>query len=93
MGAELEANSQFHAAPAGDFLRVEVESKRRRTYEWVLHHTGAPKVVADESEAYARVARRALLRVGSWWHDDARNDLHLVMRAEPGTDRIVNISF
>ncbi len=90
---ELETNSQFHAAPAGDFLRVEVESKRRRTYEWVLHHTGAPKVVADESETYARVARRALLRAGTWWHDDARNDLHLVMRAEAGTDRIVNISF
>jgi alpha-glucosidase (family GH31 glycosyl hydrolase) len=90
---DLEENSQFHAAPAGDFLRVEVESKKRRTYEWILHHTGAPRVVAEESGAYARVARRALLRPGAWWHDDARNDLHLMMRAEAGTDRIVNISF
>ena len=44
---ELEENSQFHAAPAGDFLRVEVESKRRRTYEWVIHHTKAPREVED----------------------------------------------
>jgi alpha-glucosidase (family GH31 glycosyl hydrolase) len=91
--ADLEENSQFHAAPAGDFLRVEVESKKRRTYEWILHHTGAPRLLAEESGVYARVARRALLRPGAWWHDDARNDLHLMMRAEAGTDRIVNISF
>jgi len=90
---EMDENSQFHAAPAGDFVRVEVESKRRRTYEWILHHTRAPRVVAEESGAYTRVARRALLRPGFWWHDDARNDLHLMMRAEAGTDRIVNISF
>jgi hypothetical protein len=90
---ELEENSQFHAAPAGDFVRVEVESKRRRTYEWVLHHTGAPRLVADETRSYARVARRAMLRAGTWWHDDARNDLHVMLLAEAGTDRIVNISF
>jgi alpha-glucosidase (family GH31 glycosyl hydrolase) len=90
---ELEENSQFHAAPAGDFVRVEVESKKRRTYEWVLHHTGVPRVVAEESGAYRRVARRALMVPGCWWHNDARNDLHLVLRAEAGTDRIVNLSF
>jgi alpha-glucosidase (family GH31 glycosyl hydrolase) len=90
---DLDENSQFHAAPAGDFLRVEVESKKRRTYEWVLHHTRAPREVSEESRAYTRVARRTLLRAGTWWHDEARNDLHLVMRVEAGTDRIVNISF
>lgn len=91
--AELDENSQFHAAPAGDFLRVEVESKRRRTYEWILHHTKAPREVAEASGAYNHVEARAQLRPGAWWHDDALNNLHLVMRTEPGTDRIVNISF
>jgi alpha-glucosidase (family GH31 glycosyl hydrolase) len=90
---DIEENSQFHAAPAGDFVRVEVESKKRRTYEWILHHTGAPRLVEEDSGPYTRVARRALLRPGAWWHDDARNDLHLMMRVEAGTDRIVNMSF
>ncbi len=90
---DLEDNSQFHAAPADDFLRLEVESKRRRTYEWVLHHTRSPREVAEESGAYQRVDAREALRPGAWWHDDANNDLHLMLRAEPGTDRIVNIAF
>lgn len=91
--ADVHDNSQFHAAPADDFVRVEVETKRRRTYEWILHHTTAPREVAEESGAYARVNARANLRPGAWWHDDANNDLHLMLRAEPETDRIVNISF
>ena len=90
---DLEENSQFHASPAGDYLRVEVETKRRRTYEWILHHIATPKEVAEDSGAYQRVDRRELLRPGAWWHDDALNNLHLMLRAEPGTDRIVNMSF
>lgn len=90
---DLEDNSQFHAAPADDFLRVEIETKRRRTYEWVLHHTKAPREVAEESGAYQQVDSPEGLRPGAWWHDDARNDLHLMLRAEAGTDRIVNIAF
>jgi hypothetical protein len=86
-------NSQFHAAPAGDFVRVEVESQKRRTYEWVLHHTGAPREVAEESGAYQRAPSRDRLQPGTWWHDSAHNNLHLMLRSEPKTDRIVNISF
>jgi len=88
---ELEDNSQFHAAPAGEFLRVEIESKRARTYEWVLHHTKMPREVAEQSGAYEEAARRELLRAGTWWHDAAKNNLHLMLRAEAGSDRIVNI--
>jgi len=88
---DLDENSQFHAAPAGDFMRVEVESKRRRTYEWILHHTAAPGQVAEDSGVYQRVTGREELKPGAWWHDDALNNLHLVLRAEPGTDRIVNM--
>lgn len=90
---DLDENSQFHAAPAGDFVRVEVESKKARTYEWVLHHTAAPSRVAEDSGAYQHVSRREELHPGAWWQDDALNNLHLMLRAEAGTDRIVNISF
>jgi alpha-glucosidase (family GH31 glycosyl hydrolase) len=90
---DINENSQFHAAPAGDFMRVEVESQKRRTYEWILHHQNSPREVAEEPGAYQRVASRADLKPGTWWHDDAGNNLHLMLRVEPKTDRIVNISF
>ncbi len=88
-----EENSQFHAAPAGDFIRVEIETQVRRTYEWVTHHTKPAREVAEESTVYEKVMERAMLKPGTWWHDDARNDLHVMLRVETGSDRIVNISF
>jgi hypothetical protein len=42
---------------------------------------------------YRRAAQRTQLRPGMWWHDTAKNDLHVMVQAEPGSDRIVNISF
>jgi alpha-glucosidase (family GH31 glycosyl hydrolase) len=90
---DVNENSQFHASPAGEFLRVEIETQVRRTYEWVIHHTKAAHEVADESAVYKKVEERALLKPGTWWHDAAENNLHLMLRADPGSDRIVNVSF
>jgi alpha-glucosidase (family GH31 glycosyl hydrolase) len=87
--ADQRDNSQFHAAPAGEFTRVEMESKVTRTYEWVIHHTGRPSDV----EGCTPVRQRSALKAGTWWHDKARNDLHVMVRAEAGVDKIVNISF
>ena len=58
-----------------------------------LHHTKAAHEVAEDATVYQRVAQRALLRPGTWWHDAAKNNLHVMVRAEAGSDRIVNISF
>ena len=88
---DLGENSQFHAAPAGDYVRVEIESKVARTYEWILHHTAAPREAAAESGALTRVAARDQLKPGAWWHDDKLNNLHLMVRAEAGKDLIVNM--
>jgi len=87
--SEKRDNSQFHAAPAGDFTRVEIESKVARNYEWVIHHIGRPTNV-DGCES---VRQRSALKPGTWWHDKARNDLHVLVHAEAGSDLIVNISF
>ncbi len=86
-------NTQFHAAPAGEYLRVEIESKLNRTYEWVLHHTKAPKLVEEESAAYAKAASAKELKPGTWWHDDQRDALHVMLHADAETDRIINVSF
>ncbi len=37
---DLGEYTQVHAAPAGDFWRLEIESKIARTYEWVVHRPG-----------------------------------------------------
>jgi alpha-glucosidase (family GH31 glycosyl hydrolase) len=91
--SDKRENSQFHAAPAGEFTRVEIESQVARTYEWVIHHTNRPANVQEGETAYKQVKQRSALKPGMWWQDDARNDLHVMVRAEAGTDRIVNISF
>jgi len=54
----VNENSQFHAAPAGDFVRVEIESQKRRTYEWVMHHTKAPRESGGRAGAYQRVSSK-----------------------------------
>ncbi len=90
---EVKENSQFHASPAADYLRLESESKIRRTYEWVVHHTGAPREVKEDATRYQKVADRSQLRPNTWWHDAARNNLHVMLRAEAGSDRIINIAF
>ncbi len=59
----------------------------------MLHHTGAPKVVEEETLKYDRVESRDQLRLGTWWHDASQNNLHVLLRAEAKTDRIVSISF
>jgi len=85
----IRDNSQFHAAPADDFTRLEMESKVSRDIEWVIHHTRRPSDVEDCKP----VRQRSALKAGTWWHDKARNDLHVMVHAEAGTDKIVNISF
>jgi alpha-glucosidase (family GH31 glycosyl hydrolase) len=91
--SSLRENSQFHAAPAGDFTRVEIESKVARTYEWVIHHAKRPIDVEENSTSYKSVRQRSSLKAGTWWHDGARKDLHVMVHSEAGADKIVNISF
>jgi hypothetical protein len=91
--ADTRENSQFHASPAGDFTRVEIESQVPRTYEWVIHHTNRPASVQEGGTAYTPARQRSALKPGNWWHDDLRNNLHIMVKAEAGSDRIVNIGF
>jgi dsDNA-binding SOS-regulon protein len=90
---EGDGNSQFHAAPAGEELRLEIESKVARSYEWVVHRAGAVARVYEESGVYVQEAEREKLRDGSWWLDERRGDLHIVVRAKAGEDRVVMVGF
>jgi hypothetical protein len=90
---DVNENSQFHASPAAEDYRLEIETRVKRTYEWIIHHMGAASVIAEGDHRFERVKDRASLRPGAWWHDDALNNLHVMLEAGAKTDRIVNVSF
>lgn len=85
--------SQLHAGPAGDYMRLEVESKSSRFYEWVVHHRGPAREVVSAGVPFDEVKDRASLRSGSWYYDPLRHNLHVYMDGPAGEDRIVNIRF
>lgn len=85
--------SQAHAAPAGDVVRLEIESRRDREYEWVVHHQGRPRSVGFEETRLGEVAEARLLSDGKWFYDAAKGDVHVRVRVAVGEDRIVNLQF
>ncbi len=85
--------TQFHASPAGDYYRLETESKQDRDYEWVVHHMARPRQVAEGDDVYLEVNDRAMLANGCWFYDTARENLHVRQRARADADHIINISF
>lgn len=85
--------TQFHASPAGDYYRLETESKKDRDYEWIVHHLPKPLKVAEGEDVYLEVADRTMLANGCWYYDAARGNLHVRQGARAGADQIINISF
>lgn len=90
---EVGEYSQFHAAPVGDIMRVESESKIERTCEWILHHLDKPKTVGESGAPYREVPSRGELVPGAWFYDGAQRNLHLMLHVKAGEDRIVNTTF
>jgi alpha-glucosidase (family GH31 glycosyl hydrolase) len=90
---EVEGISQVHAAPADEFLRLEIESLRERTYEWIVHHAPVCRRVMLGETELARVGARARLAPGTWYYDVARERLYVMVRAAARGDEIVNISY
>lgn len=76
-----EEISQIHAGPAGDVLRLEIESKANRRYEWVVHH------VSDLRDLSAIGVERAEAR-----YDEARRELRIPVAARAGGGIILNVS-
>jgi len=81
---ELKEWSQVHAAPAGDLIRLQIESKVDRVYEWVVHHIDRPTSIGFDRER---------LPEGKWFYDTARRNLHVRVNARAGEDRILNLWF
>jgi hypothetical protein len=87
--------SQMHAAPAGDLMRLEIESRKDRYYEWILHHVDRPRKVVASGVEFAEAANKQRLRLqpGGWFYDSPTGNLHVWMLGSAGKDDIVTISF
>jgi hypothetical protein len=92
---EVGEYSQFHAAPVGDILRVESESKMNRGLEWILHHVDKPRQVSESEPAvkYAETQSRGELKPGLFFYDAPQRNLHVMLYTKAGEDRIVNMTY
>jgi hypothetical protein len=85
--------SQVHAAPAADIVRLEIESKKDRRYQWVVHHVDRPSTVSFEERVYRPADSLAALADGMWFYDALNRNLHIRVSVKAGEDNIVNLGF
>jgi hypothetical protein len=92
---EPQDYSLMHAAPAGDLMRLEIESRKDRYYEWILHHLDRPRKVVAGGVQFGEAADRQRLRLqpSGWFYDSPNGNLHVWMLGSAGKDDIVSISF
>lgn len=85
--------SQIHAAPAGDEMRLEIESAKERDYEWVVHHIGMPSWVGFGDRQFAKAAGPNPTSNDTWYYDAPHKNLYVRVSAKAGADVIVNLKF
>jgi hypothetical protein len=90
---DIGGYSQVHAAPADDIMRLEIESKKSRPYQWVVHHVDRPASVSFGERVYRAVASLDALVDGAWFYDTGNRNLHIRVNAKAGEDCIVNLGF
>ena len=88
---DIAEYSQVHASPALDFMRLEIESKKDRDYQWVIHHVARPATVDFEDTKYTEVATLAKLEDRTWFYDASLQNLHIRVKVKAGSDTITNI--
>jgi alpha-glucosidase (family GH31 glycosyl hydrolase) len=89
---DLSDFTLLHAAPAVETVRLETESLKDREYEWVVHHTGPCKRVAQvDGGEYREGKSHGELKPGWWYYDRKLDNLHVRIRARAGQDHIVNL--
>jgi alpha-glucosidase (family GH31 glycosyl hydrolase) len=88
---DLDEISQFHASPAGDLFRLEIESQKDRVYEWVVHHSGPTVRVAAGEEEYAEADSAAALKPGAWFYDRASGQTRVRCRATAGRHLVIAV--
>ena len=90
---DIAEYSQAHASPALDFIRLEIESKKDRDYQWVVHHAARPASVDFDGHQYREAAALKQLEDRTWFYDPALKNLHVRVNAKAGEDVIANVNF
>ncbi len=90
---DIAEYSQVHAAPALDIMRLEIESKKDRDYQWVVHHVEKPTGVEFEDRKYREVAVLGALADRTWFYDAKQKNVHVRVKVQAGEDCIVNLNF
>ncbi len=85
--------TQVHAAPAADVMRLEIEAKKDRDYQWVVHHVEKPAEVGFGERRYRPVASLEAMADGTWFYDAARKNLQVRARVKADQDCIVNVAW
>jgi hypothetical protein len=84
--------SQFHAAPAGEIVRLEIVSAKKRVYEWVLHHAASCRQVTSNGADAIRVDSVGKLKSGSWYYDRLRKEVRIRWALAEGAERIIQVT-
>src|SRR4051794_16126488 len=90
---DIAEYSQAHASPALDFIRLEIESKKDRDYQWVVHHAARPASVEFEGRKYGEASALNQLEDRTWFYDAVLKNLHVRVKVKAGEDVITNVNF
>ena len=85
--------SQFHAAPAGDLMRFEIESRTNRVYDWVMHGASPCRKVDGGGVDYTAVTDPGQLTPGRWYADLSKKLLRIRVSSAAGGDEVVHVTF
>jgi hypothetical protein len=85
--------SQVHAAPAADIMRLEIEAKKERDYQWVVHHVEKPAEVGFQNVKYREAGSLGAMEDGTWYYDAARKNLHVRVSVKADQDSIINLGW
>jgi alpha-glucosidase (family GH31 glycosyl hydrolase) len=90
---DIAEYSAVHAAPSLDAMRLEIESRKDRDYQWVVHHIDKPASVGFEERKYSPFTAATQMPDRTWFYDAARKNLHIRVHAKAKEDCIVVIEF
>jgi len=85
--------SQVHAAPAADTMRLEIEAKKERDYQWVVHHVEKPVDVGFLDIKYREAGSLGAMDDDTWFYDSARKNLHVRAKVKAEQDCIINVGW
>ena len=74
-------------------MRLEIDSRKTRAYEWIVHHLPPPREVRTGETVHIEVKERRSLRPEAWYYDRERGNLHIVVQAFAGEVRVTHIAF